>query len=128
MCMDATFKTMPTETEGWLLTQYESNHLQDQMNDSADATGFISSQWPFMNAYYSPLRPVFTTLFKDFRRTGSGPEQDFMLRDGIVPLFWFFLNENTNNLKDRLVVHEDLDSWVPRNWRYKVSLYSVHTE
>jgi len=130
--MDDMLNLRRTETENWLLTEFYCNTLLakgDKGPASESATGVL---WPFLNPYYSPLNPIYTPVYQTLCAQGLRPLNEkqlpvWMLRDGAVPLTWFFSRHQPDSVEGQILVHADLQHLVPENWAEKVASYRHRT-
>ncbi len=74
---------------------------------------------PFLDPYHSPLRPAFSFELP------AGDER-CLLRDGAVPLAWFFGCSPPASRK--LFVHAGLGNLVPPAWKKHVRYYELYSE
>jgi len=85
---------------------------------------FIQSMWPASIGYFSALNPIFVGDQQEFILMNRS--DIWFLKDGIVPLMWFFKNHpKPKNFKSRLLVHEALASLVPAAWRHLTGTYRI---
>ncbi len=119
-----------TESERWLLDQARANIVATSIASEPaleEVRGFTKSFWPFMEAYYSPLQPVFS--FELARAARLQRQPLWMLRDGTIPLSWFFESLGPQApAQSRLLVHEALGNLVPPPWRKRTKFYDVYAE
>jgi hypothetical protein len=134
MSMNDTLNPHPTETEKWLLTEFYCQALNEEMDKSPDTKSFLETYWPFLNSYYSPLNALYTPVYKDFCAKGFTPLHEnekqkpaWMLRDGAVPLTWFFSQHSPESVQGDLLVDADLSFVVPEEWRQKVGFFRHRT-
>jgi hypothetical protein len=82
------------------------------------ATHFQNLLWPAGMAYASSLNPIFACELKSLEELEERPL--WLLRDGLVPLRWFFkLHPSPPRLRpnQRILVDESLADFVPEAWR-----------
>jgi hypothetical protein len=119
-----------TESEQWLIEQVRSNALLTKLeNDPAleEVRRFAKSYWPFMEPYHSPLNAAFSFEIGHLERLRH--HKLWMLRDGIIPLAWFFESVTREMTPStQLLVHESLGTLVPKSWKKNVKYYEIYSE
>lgn len=85
---------------------------------------FFGGLWPAAETYASPLNPIFLLDLPD-RTTGSAKES-WLIRDGVLPLVWFFVkNPTPGGFRGVLKIHAELERLIPDAWRPQVMLYEL---
>jgi len=84
--------------------------------------------WPVANDYYSKLNPIFLYQIHDLGLFSYAP--NWLLRDGLVGLLWFFKKnpKPPPKWKSCLLVHSSLVRYVPPLWRKFVGSYRLKTQ
>lgn len=128
MSMDDMLNLRRTETENWLLTEFYCNSLLEESDKGPTSEQYTLAFWPFLNPYFSPLNPIYTPVFQKICSQGLRPLNErqmpvWMLRDGAVPLSWFFAQNEPDLLQGQILVHADLKDLVPETWAGKVASY-----
>lgn len=132
MSMDDMLNRRRTETENWRLTEFYCNSLLDQCDKASTSEQYTLSLWPFLNPYFSPLNPIYTPVFQTLCAQGLRAVNEkqlpvWMLRDGAVPLTWFFSKHKPELVEGQILVHADLKNLVPESWTGKVASYRHRT-
>jgi len=85
---------------------------------------FYSQFFPYYSYYESPLDTVLLdqvsnlTFFKN--------SEEWIVRDGIIPLLWFFKRfPEPENLKSKLYVESTLQKYVPVEWANHIGTYCL---
>lgn len=108
----------------------QSNFLARELASDPALEGvrrFTKAFGPFMEAYFSPLRPVFS--FEINRADRFQKKELWMLRDGAIPLAWFFESVPKNlAIASDILVHSSLGSLVPANWKKNAKYYELYSE
>ena len=83
--------------------------------------------WPVSEDYASALKPIFLADLKAWSERESNTS--FLVRDGLVPLVWFFMNNPTpNGFNSTLRIHSDFECYIPEAWRPQVELYEFFSD
>lgn len=87
---------------------------------------FYARLTPSCQHYISNLNPI--NLFELRRpKKDLAPFEFAMVRDGLFSLFNFFMeHEKPNDIKTRLLIHENFLSFVPTAWQEQVQSYSFY--
>lgn len=94
------------------------------LTDTPECKEFFWHFRPHTNDYSSSLNPVFLAEIPNLETLGRRPV--WLVRDGWVPLLWFFRNyPKPENLKTKIFVHEDLLSVVPSAWAKHFGSYRL---
>ncbi len=119
-----------TDSEQWLIEQARSNMVETKAAPEPgleEVQWFTKAFWPFMEPYYSPLKPVFS--FELSRSQRLQQNRVWMFRDGAIPLCWFFESVSIGEVEPRsILIHESLGDLVPSSWRECVKLYELFSE
>lgn len=117
------FDSRASETEHWLLAYKRGKWLKSAMEDNSLVEQVEGEMWPFLEFYHSPLNAVFTPFFKSEIRDARNPDRDLLLRDGAIPLTWFFSRFTPESVGGRPLVHCSLAPLVPDAWRDHMRYY-----
>lgn len=124
--MNDMYSDSRTLTESWMMAEFEGEELTSQSELNQEQREFLHGYWPFLNDYYSPLRPVFSPAYGRFLRNLREGETAW-LRDGIIPLTWFLRRNSPQSFRGSLIAPEKLARFVPSDWRAKFSFYRLIT-
>lgn len=113
-----------------VLQGYFESHPNHQTNLQLPVTAslnqFIGAVWPMGSLYHNPLNAVYLMQIVDIRLLGI--RNSWIVRDGLIPLLWFFKNHPRPPSFDvKLYVDESLARFVPRAWSSKVGTYRLHS-
>lgn len=77
---------------------------------------------PFSLDYFSPVNPV---LLGGYITKKLANKKIWTLRDGVVPVSFFFREHTPENTSGTIAVHKDLWQVVPEEWRDRVMFYDI---
>jgi hypothetical protein len=107
--------------------------LSPAQNDSVksaranDVASFFQTVWPASESYVSALQPIFLVDLPKLNELS--PNQDWLVRDGLLPLIWFFVkNPEPGRYSGRLRIPHEFQAFVPDAWRKQVDLYQIFEE
>ncbi|MGZ3787082.1 MAG: hypothetical protein ACXVLQ_01090 [Bacteriovorax sp.] len=80
---------------------------------------------PFSNAYFAPTNPV---LLGGNITQKLIDKKIWTLRDGLIPLSFFFRERSPNGAIGEFAIHKDLWFIVPEQWRDKILFYDVQSD
>jgi hypothetical protein len=109
---------------GWF-----ENHpsLQAPMPLAQGVESFVGSLWPMGVPYTNPLNAIWSMQIADVHLLRS--RRHWFLRDGLVPLMWFFKRHPKAPAFDTtILIDEAFAHFVPVGWREKVGTYRLHSE
>lgn len=91
---------------------------------SEKASYFLTHLWPMSLPYASPVRARFLI---ELEKSGlSRSSETFLVRDGLVPLLWFFkLWPEPGSFSGKLIVGERFLTHVPPAWRDRALGYRI---
>lgn len=97
---------------------------QQALGQTPQCKQFVDSMWPLSARYASPLNPIFLVEIGSLDLLRQRPF--WMIRDGLIPLLWFFElhpEPKLKNFSSKLLVSEDLAPFIPAPWRNYFGTY-----
>lgn len=112
------------ESVDWFASHFDLYFSRDVGGLSNESKTFIEYLWPMTSPYASPLNPRFLMDFEIFGMKDS--DSSFLVRDGLVPLLWFFRRWPTpEDFKNTMIVPRRLLRFVPEAWQARVASYDI---
>ena len=112
------------ESIDWFASHFDLYFSRDVGGLSNESKTFIEYLWPMTSPYASPLNPRFLMDFEIFGMKET--DSSFLVRDGLVPLLWFFRRWPTpENFKNTMIVPRRLLRFVPEAWQARVAGYEI---
>ncbi len=115
----------PNEVVQWSYDFIKSFYLNNNEILTAEEKIYHHYLYPFAEKYYSSLNPFMLFGGAD---VGQLLKKDFwMIRDGLIPLSFFFKEASEDLIKGKrkIIIHKDFWSLVPDNWRKNVLFYDI---
>ncbi|MCE3009999.1 MAG: hypothetical protein LW875_05255 [Proteobacteria bacterium] len=113
-----------------LMADWFDNHPKNRDAQSnvlpitPEVKAYLEFLWPMAESYYSPITGVF--LLQVVKLELLNKKQYWMVRDGLLPLLWFFrLHPKPTGLNSKLLVEESLLPFVPEAWNNQVGSYKL---
>lgn len=104
----------------WITDSFRNNYLNQ--NPDIDHA-FFHYLTPFSNPYIGPLNPIL--LFCGYSIKSFNEKSNIMLRDGLIPLTYFFSESKPEDFNSTFYLPAEFCSIVPKLWRPKVKFYRV---
>src|SRR5207244_2578750 len=116
--------TVPTSDDG-LIDWFEIHPALESKavrRHSAEVENFLTHLWPMGLTYQSPFRPRFLI---ELERSGlEASDETFLVRDGLVPLLWFWKKwPEPGAFRGKLIVGDSYVEYVPEAWRPHIRYY-----
>ncbi len=115
------------ELVDWFYAHQEAEQSKITRQAHPDSQGFINFLWPASNKYYSPLNPVFVSEL--FSPEILERHHVWQIRDGLVPLMWFFKSTPEPYLtRQKLLIDSSFSPFVPTPWRKFCGTFEVESD
>lgn len=104
----------------WIVDGFKNNYLSTVNQSELTYFHYLT---PFSNPYFGPLNPVL--LFCGHSKTTFNDKSHVMLRDGLIPLTYFFNESDPEDFECVFYIPAEFWFIVPKNWRSKVKFFKV---
>jgi hypothetical protein len=111
---------------GWFDHHPMSTWRQEYKTHSGDdVESFIGYTWPMSTPYFNPFGAAFLIQLQDQRILHT--KRIWLVRDGRVPLVWFFRRfpKPDPEVQAKLMIDEDMLTCIPVAWRPHISTYRL---
>jgi len=132
--MKQTSKRPLTQPIDWYIPPLQMSSVQlqkqsvDELIPPKGFQSFIDSIWHARAALYSPIPMDFLLKYVDSPKYLS-QRPEWILRDGLVPLAWFFKQNPTppKTLRTKLYIEESLAPLIPKAWKPLVGSFRLRS-
>lgn len=104
----------------WIVDGFKNNYLSTVNHGELTYFHYLT---PFSNPYFGPLNPVL--LFCGHSKTTFNDKSHIMLRDGLIPLTYFFKESDPKDFECTFYIPAEFWFLVPKEWRTKVKFFRI---
>lgn len=107
----------------WIIDGFKNNYISNVNHSELTYFHYLT---PFSNPFFNPLNPVL--LFCGYSKTTFNDKSHVMLRDGLIPLTYFFKESDPDDFECTFYIPAKFWFVVPKNWRRKVKFFRIKSD
>jgi hypothetical protein len=119
-------KKSQTEIVQWSYDFIHNFYLNNTESLTGQERMYLDYLSPFSGKYFSALNPVLLYGGADIKQLLK--KKEWLVRDGLIPLSFFFKEKLLNKEGLNLTIHKDLFFIVPPEWRNNVTFYEIEAD